>query len=149
MTKASIDELLTKTIPWLNVLREVYPKSYQSVLDVFYASYVAGETQVDSIEAARDKLMPILDILKVNADDAVLSDLARWYADAYRALGIKNTVTCYTFASGSSGYGDDLPLEFRSREADLNVRIVKSARKRSPIDNRTETDACAKLNIVA
>jgi hypothetical protein len=47
--------------PPLNVLREVYPTSYQSVLDAFYTSYVAGETQVDTIEAIRDKLVPMLD----------------------------------------------------------------------------------------
>jgi GYF domain 2 len=148
VTKPQIGEMLSKTIPLLNALHEKFPKSYQSIIDVFYSSYLEGDTQAEAIITARKKLFAIMNVLKRSADDAVLRDMAQWYADAYETLGAKNPTACYKFASGLTDQEVGLPSKLVESEAMLGVRIVETAAVRTPPDNSTTADVWRKLRLL-
>jgi hypothetical protein len=135
VTKKEMGEKLAKALPLLDALRERLPQSYDSVIDAFYASYVAGNTWAAALSAARAKLLPILSSLQPLANDDVLSDLARLMADQYQALELKNPTLCYLYASGTDtnrDYVNELPSALLSRELELSDRVVRTAVKRAP-----------------
>jgi hypothetical protein len=135
ITKEEMAERLAKALPMLDAMRERLPQSYDSVVDAFYSSYVAGHTQADSIAAARAKLLPILASPRPLASDDVLSDLARLLADQYRALRLKSPALCYLYASGADAtrnFTDEMPPALLGRELDLNQRVVRTAATRTP-----------------
>lgn len=145
MTKAGMGDMLAKVLPSLEALRDFFPDKFQSVIDTFYANYINGETQAQSIAEVRQEMLSIMASLRINSDDSVLKDMARWYADVYMALSRKNNISCYTFASGQSGYENDLPSELVTRETELSIRVIRTARQRAPSDTTKTSDAWNKL----
>lgn len=150
VTKEGMGNMLANNMPALQMLRERFPSEYQSVVDAFYASYIAGDTEADSILIARKNLLPILNSAKIRTDDNVLRDMARWYADAYQALGNKSALACYSYASSEDeGNSDGLPPELLKRDADLTARAIETASKRAPADPGMTTAAFNKLRALA
>ena len=99
-TKENLAIKLANALPLLAEIKDRLPQAYDTIVDAFYKSYLAGDTEVDAVAAARTKLFPILTSLLPLADDDVLSDLARLYADEYQALGSKSSRLCYLYAFG-------------------------------------------------
>ena len=134
LTKEGLATKLANAIPVLAAIKERLPQDYDSIVDAFYKSYLAGNTDADAIAAARGTLLPLLTSLKPLADDDVLSDWARVYADEYQALGLKDSRLCYLYASGrdtTRNYTAELPATLVSREVDLNERVVRTAARRA------------------
>ena len=78
----------------------------------------------------------LLNSLKPLADDDVLSDLARVYADEYQTLGSKSSRLCYLYASGADttqNFAAELPDTLTKREMELNERVVHTAAQRAPV----------------
>jgi len=136
VTKENLGHKLTNAIPLLAEIRERLPQDYDAILDAFYKSYLAGDTEADAVAAARTKFLPLLNSLKPLADDDVLSDLARVYADEYQALGSKSSRFCYLYASGADttqNFAAELPDTLTKREMELNERVVHTAARRTPV----------------
>ena len=82
------------------------------------------------------KLFPIIAFHRSLADDAVLIDIGKPYAEQHAALGVKDLTLCYLYASGKSGTRNvisELPAELVRREVALGERIVATATKRPPV----------------
>ena len=86
---------LTKYISALKELKERFLNSYNVVIDAYYNAYLAGQTEKETIAAARAKLLPIISAIRAFADDAVLVELGRVYAFQYSALRSKDATLCY------------------------------------------------------
>jgi GYF domain 2 len=126
VTRESMAADLTKALPLLQALKERFPTKYDTVMDAYYESYVTGRTQNEMIIAARSTLLPII---RSYADDAVLVELAKLYADQYAAIGQINHSSCYQYASGLAA-PSDLPDSLIQRELDVNARIILTAATR-------------------
>ena len=134
VTKESLAIDLANSIPLLSAIKERLPEDYDVIVNAFYKSYLAGDPEADAIAAARAKLLPILISLKPLADDDVLSDLARLYADEYQALGLKSSRLCYLYASrggAALNASQELPSTLLKREVELNERVVRTATRRA------------------
>jgi hypothetical protein len=110
---------------------------------------VAGDTEADAIAAMRAKLMPVLSSLKPLADDDVLVELARLYAEQYHALGLKSATLCYLFVSGADtklNYSAELPAALITRELELNERVIRTAARRTPATAATLESIRTKLS---
>jgi hypothetical protein len=132
VTRKSMAADLTKALPLLEALKERSPKKYNAVMDAYYESYVAGRTEDEMITAARSALLPIIKSYRPLADDVVLVELARLYADQYAALGVINSSSCYQLASGLSVPSDmaHMPHSLVQREVDLNARVISTVATR-------------------
>ncbi|MEJ2624034.1 MAG: hypothetical protein P8Z80_05695, partial [Pseudolabrys sp.] len=147
-TKKQIGEMLSKAIPALGAMSRRYPNSYQSIIRIFYDQYLAGETRAEAFAATRKKFVGVMSRLKPIADDATLHSMAQWYADAYKSLAIRSPATCYTFASGRTGYGHWLPPDLVKRDAELSVRVVETAAVRHKTDNSALAATFKKLALL-
>jgi hypothetical protein len=137
VTKENLATKLTHALPLLAEIRDRLPQDYDAIVDPFYKSYLAGDTEADAVAAARAKFLPLLNSLKPLADDDVLSDLARVYADEYQALGSKSSRLCYLYASGADttqNFAAELPDTLTKREMELNERVVHTAARRTPVE---------------
>jgi hypothetical protein len=132
VTRESMAADLMKALPLLQALKERSPKKYDAVMDAYYESYVAGRTEDEMITAARSTLLPIIKSYRPFADDVVLVELARLYADQYAAIGATNPASCYQFVSGLGVSSDiaSLPSSLVQRELDLNTRVILTAATR-------------------
>ena len=68
--------------------------------------------------------MPLLVSLKPLADDDVLSELARLYADEYQALGLKSSQLCYLYVSGADttqNYSAELISKYASDPFEIEI----------------------------
>ncbi|MGB8401585.1 GYF domain-containing protein [Bradyrhizobium sp.] len=135
LTKSDLGTKLSKTIPLLEPLRARFPNEYDSVVQVYYDSFKSGKTEAESFAAGREEQLVILKKLRPLADDAVLSDISAVYADQYDALGSKSPAQCYQFASGigNTVMPSDIPLALRTRENDINRRVVETAKARAAV----------------
>jgi hypothetical protein len=134
VTKESMATKLASAIPLLSEIKERLPQGYDAIVDAFYKSYLAGDTEADAVAAARAKLLPLLASLKPLADDDVLLELARVYADEYQALRLKSSRLCYLYASGADttqNYSAEMPSTLVKRE--INARVVHTAARRTPM----------------
>jgi hypothetical protein len=150
VTKATMAIALEKGLPLLVPLKERLPKSYESIIDTYYESYMAGKTQGELITAARAKLVPILTSLRPLADDDVLVSLARIYADQYETLSLKSAKLCYLYASGADANSSagEIPRDLVTRELELNERVVRTAAKRAPPSEAVMASVKEKLRAI-
>jgi hypothetical protein len=132
VTRESMAGDLTKALPLLQTLKERSPTKYDTVVDAYYESYVAGQTENEMIIAVRSTLLPIVKSYRPFADDVVLVELARLYADQYAAVGVINSSSCYQLASGLALPSDvaSIPSSLVQREVDLNARVILTAARR-------------------
>jgi hypothetical protein len=136
VTRESMSSMLVKALPTLQALKERFPTKYDTVIGTYYDSYVAGRTENEMIGAARSKLIPIIASYRPLADDVVLVELARLYAEQYEALRAINPTSCYYYASGSGGIGSvpsGIPESLIQRENGLNERVILTAAKRPTV----------------
>lgn len=100
------------------------------------------------IAATRAKLIPLLNALRPQANNDVLVELAKLYADEYEALWLKSDVSdCYLYASGntSRNYTDRLPDVLKRREVKLEESVVRTASRRAPIPDSAIPPIAGKL----
>ena len=150
ISKESLAKKLASSLPLLMALKERLPKKYDEIVDVFYSSYLTGETQAQAVSAARGVLMPAISSVQPLADDDVLQGLAILFADTYAALGAKHPTSCYRLASGISpqtNYTPELPAQIRARELELYERAIRSATRRTPITDEAAALSWKKLGV--
>ncbi|WP_445493393.1 hypothetical protein [Rhodopseudomonas sp. RCAM05734] len=133
VSKEQIGAILTRGLPYLDALKSRFPADYEGLVGGYYANYLDGDSEAVSNAAMRSRLLSIISRLRLLADDAVLVDLGRLYADEYAALGGKDPTLCYQYASGSgskTSFADDLPAAFAGQQNDIDRRAVETAAKR-------------------
>jgi hypothetical protein len=136
ITKEEVALQVAKALPVFAALKDRLPESYDGIVDAFYTSYLAGKTETEMIGAARAKLHQLLRSLTPLANDDVLVDVARLYADEIQALWQKSGATsCYDYALGMTdrNYSEELPEVLVKRRQELNERVVRTAAKRAPV----------------
>ena len=142
---------LTKYIPALKELKERFLNSYNVVIDAYYNAYLAGQTEKETIAAARAKLLPIISAIRAFADDAVLVELGRVYAFQYSALRSKDATLCYKYISGTGDPGKinaNIPSDLLQRENSLNARAIATATKRPEVPERVIKSLWRKVGLL-
>ena len=141
-SKEYIGDLLTKWLPVLQALKMRFPDDYDVIVQAYYDSFVSGQTEDGAALAARARLVVTISALRPLADDAVLVEVGKVYADQYSALGAKDPALCYQYASGIGNRvaASDLPSDLVKRENEINKRVVETAVKR-PATPESVSDA--------
>jgi hypothetical protein len=114
-------------------MKERFPKDYASIIDTLYDGYVGGQTDAEILAAVRREFLPIIAAYKPFADDEVVIEVGKLYAEQYAALGAKDPMLCYLYASGTSGgrnFSSDIPASLIQREYALSERVIATATKR-------------------
>ena len=136
LTRQQMEETLVRVTPALGALKNKSPDEYTQIIDVFYTSYINGETQETLVASTRQKLLPLIEAYLPLADDDVLVAYAKLIVEQYAALGAKDPELCYQFASGvdaTKNFAVDLPVPLLKRELRLQERIIATAAKRPEI----------------
>lgn len=105
VTREDVAAKLTKVLPVLGTIRERLPEDYATIVDDSYRRYMSGQPDTKIIAATEGKLFSIMTAYRPLADDAVLVDLGKLFAERY-AL---NPTVCHFYASGAGGASDFLP----------------------------------------
>jgi hypothetical protein len=132
VTREDMAAKLTKVLPVLGTIRELLPEDYASIVDDCYGRYVNGQPETKIIAATEGKLLSIMTAYRPLADDAVLVDLGKLFAERY-AL---NPTVCHFYLSGAGGASDflpDIPEPLIQREIDLGERVIATAAKRPDV----------------
>lgn len=135
--KSDVEVQLSKALPLMEPLKQRFPKDYESVVQVFFNSYLDGKTESEFRLAGRAALLMVLKRLRPLADDDVLADIGAVYADEYSVLGAKSAAQCYQYASGIGPATTipNIPAALLARENDVNKRVVETARSRPPVSD--------------
>jgi GYF domain 2 len=123
ISKESIGLSIAKEIPFLQSLKDRFPKKYDDIVDAYYDDFIAGKTETEANESADDAPSAMVAALRPLADDDVLVELGAAYADEFAALGAESPALCYRYASrivASAELSGDLPSDLFSRAYDLN-----------------------------
>jgi GYF domain 2 len=139
VSRESMSSSLAEALPTLRAMKERVPEKYDSVIDAYYGSYVAGGTETEMFGAVRRTLVPIIASYRPLADDAVVVELARVYIEQYEALRAINPTSCYYYASGAGGVGSvpsGIPESLIQRENSLNERVILTTATRPTVTER-------------
>lgn len=146
LTKEKLGAQLAKSASLFEAIQGKFPQFYAELLDIYYGSYQAGETEAQSVEKLRGKLLPFIEQLKPLASNDALQDLAKLIADQLTALNVNSPRLCYEMAQSTSttaAYLDRLPASYKARELELNEKIIRSAMRR-PLVDQNAADALYK-----
>jgi GYF domain 2 len=132
VTQEALGSALAERFPLFQTLRVKMPSQFALLVEAYHTSYLAGQTENQMIAAARSKFIPILAAQRALADDDVLIDLGRLYADQYEAVGAVDPTACYHYASGVAGSSGAslVPSDLLTRELMLNERVIRTVAER-------------------
>ena len=128
LTRDGWDKALLKSAPVYQALKENYPTTYDEVLEVFVNGASKGVSQGEVIRETRAKIGELTRRLLPLTDDLVLIDFGRLVLDQYTAIQPQDKAACYKLASGQPDQSviRIIPAPLAEREAELNVRIIRS-----------------------
>lgn len=119
----------------LAVLETSDPQLFEDMAELHQRRYVedrsAGQIE-DELRAS--KISPFIAKRLPQADDGILIDYARLYADQYAALEARDPAACFTFATkgGNARLVALLGTELQQRELALTDRVLRGAGSRPP-----------------
>jgi hypothetical protein len=147
LSKEDIGLSLSKALPVFEAMKERFPKFYDSLIDQYQQDIVRGKSEAETIENVRAKFMPFMHQLIPLADDDVLIDYARLLTDQYAALSKHDPSACYLYASGTGNkdFVSLLPQDVSARELAIQERVIRTAVKRPPINQKVEEMVRQKL----
>jgi hypothetical protein len=123
-------KLLTESGSIYPAIRARFPKDYDQMVGLYYDGFVAGKTEAEARSLLQDKLDDLILANRHLADDDVLIDLGNLIADQLAALQMRNTASCYKFATSGVFDNDLMPEAIAKRERDVEERIIRTATKR-------------------
>jgi hypothetical protein len=142
ITQGVMSIMLANSFPAFQTLKVKMPLQFAVLAETYYGDYLAGRTEGEMRRAVRSKFAEIVASERPSADDHVLLDLGRLYADQYEALGAVDPTLCYSYASGSNATNAasavrSIPPSLLERENFLYERIIASSSTRPPVTRRT------------
>ncbi len=146
LDKQGIAAFLEKDLPVLRAMKTRFRDRYDALIDHYYDGYRAGRTSVDLAKDAATRILSVIAAARSEADDDVLVDWGRLVSQEYRALGAVNPEQCYRYASGVGWAGDlakMLPPDLRKKDAELEARLLATARQRPDADSSATTRTLA------
>jgi hypothetical protein len=129
-------------------MKERLPDELAAIIASYHDGYQSGRTEGELTAALREKISRVIDVQRALADDAVLVDLAKLYAEQYAALGAKDPTLCYLYASGTGGtrnFSSDIPQPLIQRENALSEQVIATAAPRPDAAAGTVTASWEKV----
>ena len=131
LTREGMAAKLTEHLPILQTMRERLPKDYVGLIDVYYAAYTAGQTEVEMITAARGSSTISSSPPGRSPMTPCWWSRGRLLAEQYAALGAKDPSLCYGYAiSKRNQVLAELPQDLAERQFALEERIIATAAPR-------------------
>jgi hypothetical protein len=138
ITAEQMGDQYARYLPVLVAMKARLPDDYRSITKLLYDDYSAGATRDAVVADARRQLFPLIARYRSMADDGVLIDVADLIIDQYSALNQSDPALCYQYASAgvNAAVLRQMPSPLIKRELALEQRIIETAARRAPLDER-------------